>query len=396
MDKKQIGLLLIFGLFFLSLSNVIALGLTPARTTINFEPGLKRTITFSIINSEKTDLALEVYTRGEMNSYISLERNSLSMSSGEERREISYSFELPEKLSPGLHTAEIIVAQPPKGENGDSYIGATLAVATQLYINVPYPGRYAEASINFQNENGETKIIIPVSNLGEFDLVSVKANIDIFNENGEKIKSFNTETISIKSKEKKELIGKISPSLIGNYRAVVTLLYDGETLNLEKRFSSFEQELELQQVSADNFNLGQIAKFEMLVESYKDTGLEEVYSQTNIFNSNGELMADFKSQTYDIPARSKKLLTSYWDTKGVKEGSYNSKIFLKYADKSFEKQLKFEVSENEIRVIGLGYVISQKSGGSNLNAFLVIIIIILVIINLAWFLFFRKKMKKHL
>ena len=388
-------LFFVFVILLFCIGNIVALGLTPARTTVNFEPNLKRTVIFSVVNSEKADLNLDVYTRGELSSSISLERNSLVLGKDESSREVSYNFNLPEKLSPGLHTAEIIVAQPPNGENGDSYVGATLAVATQLYVIVPYPGKYAEADVNILTRDGETRVIIPVSNLGEFDLVSVKANIDIFDENGEKIKSFNTGEVSIKTKEKKEIIGIVTPSLIGNYRAVVTLLYDGETLNIEKRFSSFEQELELQQISIDNFNLGQIAKFEMLVENYKNAEIKNVYSQTNIFNSNGELMADFKSQTYDISAKSKKLLTSYWDTKGVKEGTYNSKVYLKYADQSFEKQLKFEVLQNEIRVIGLGYVISQQAGSDNsLITILVIIIIILVLVNLAWFFFFRKKLKK--
>jgi len=160
-------------------------------------------------------------------------------------------------------------------------------------------------------------------------------------------------------------------------------------------FSSFDSALELQQVSVDDFQLGQIAKFEMLIESRESRELTNVYSQTNIFNEKNELMADFKSQTYDVPANSKKLLVSYWDTKGVREGSYDSKIFLKYEDKSIEKKLKFEVSSNEIRVIGLGYVISQKSGGdsSNLILILVGVIIVLVLLNVSWFFFFRKKMK---
>jgi len=393
MNKKLLGFFIIF-IFIFSFVNVYSLGLSPARTTINFEPGLKKTISFSIINSEKQDINLELYTRGELLSSISLERDKVSLSKDEESRQVSYSIVLPEKLSPGLHTAEVIISQPSESPSGDSYIGTTLAVATQLYINVPYPGKYAEADLNILNKNGETDFIIPVSNKGEFDLVSIKANIDIYNDKNEKINSFNTNEISINSKNKGELIGILKPALIGNYKAIVTIIYDGETLKLEKEFSSYEQGIELQQVEVKSFSLGDIAKFEMLAENKFNQELENVYSQTNIYNDKNELMADFKSQTYNIPVNSKKVLTSYWDTKGVKVGTYASKIFLKYSDKSYEKQVQFKVSENKLEVIGVGYVISSSSsGGINIVSILIILVIILVLLNIFWFFFFRKKLK---
>jgi len=395
MNKKIIFMIILTGIVLFSIFNISALGLTPARTNFNFEPSLKKTVSFSIVNSEKKDMNLEVYTRGELMNYVTLERDKISMSSSEESRQLSYSVNLPDKLSPGLHTAEIIIAQPSEAASGDSYIGATLAVATQLYINVPYPGKYAEADLKVINKNGETQFIIPISNMGEFDLVNVKANIEVYNDKGEKINTINTESVEIKSKEKREVIGVLTPALAGNYKAIVTIIYDGETLRLEKEFSSYEQGLELQQIEVKDFQLGNIAKFEMLVENMFTKEISGAYSQTNIFNEKGELMADFKSQTYDLPANSKKVLTSYWDTKGVKEGMYNSKVFLKYSDKSYEKELKFEVSENEIRVIGVGYVISQSgSGGVDMVFILTILVVILVVMNLAWFFFLRKKMNK--
>jgi len=76
-------------------------------------------------------------------------------------------------------------------------------------------------------------------------------------------------------------------------------------------------------------------------------------------------------------------------------------IFIKkslYGEKSDKQDIKLEVLDNKINVIGLGYVISERTTGfelgDNLVLLLVIGIIILVLINVAWFLFLRRKLKK--
>lgn len=392
--------LVIFALLIFLIGSVSALGVTPARTTIDFEPGLKRTVDFSIINSEHKDATLIISPQGDLNASISLKENSVTMSSTEESKQLSYEVNLPNELSPGLHVAEIVILQlPEKSETSEAYIGAALAVVTQLYVYVPYPGKYAEAALNIVNAGqGEDAVfIIPVVNRGEFDLVSVKANIDIYNKLNEKITSFDTATISVRSKEKKELVSKWRADVpIGTYRAVVTLTYDGETINLEKQFNIGNKELELQQLEVNNFRLGDIAKLEMLVENKWSEQISGAHVQTQIYNEKEELVADFSSANYDIPALSKKLMVSYWDTAGVKPETYSAKVFLKYADISTQKNLQLKVSEDRIEVIGLGYVVSSEGTSKNDNLVLVLIvgIVILILMNLFWFLLLRKRLKR--
>lgn len=399
MNKKVLFVGMMFLLGVLLVSNVSALGVTPARTTIDFEPGLKRTVSFSVVNSEHKDMTLIISPQGDLNASISLKENSVSMSSGEESKQLSYEVNLPNKLSPGLHVAEVVILQlPEKSKTSEAYIGAALAVVTQLYVYVPFPGKYAEADLNIVNagQGEEAVFIIPIVNRGEFDLVSVKANIDIYNKLNEKITSFDTATISIGSKERKEIVSKWKADVpVGTYRAVVTLTYDGETINLEKQFNIGNKELELQQLEVNNFNLGDIAKLEMLVENKWSEQISGAHVQTQIYNNKEELVADFSSPNYDIPALSKKLMVSYWDTAGVKPETYEAKVFLKYAEVSTQKNLQLKVSKNKIEVIGLGYVVSSEGSveGNDLIPILIVGIIVLILMNLLWFLLLRKKLK---
>jgi hypothetical protein len=361
-SQKEINLLeggmsnkfLIFGILVVLLAgNAMALGITPARTTVDFEPGLEREIGFSIINTEKEDVDLVIYSQGELADSILLNQNSLTLSSGEESRQLSYRVRLPQTLGPGLHTAEVVVLElPGSGKVSEAFVGSAVGVVTQLYVYVPYPGKYAEAQLNIIGaERGEeVTFVMPVVSMGDLDLVDVKANVDIYNKLGEKIDSFNTASIPLKSKEKAELVHK----------------------------------------------LGEIAKFEMLVENKWSEPVIGAYAQTQIYNEKDEVMSDFKSATYDIPALSKAVMISYWDSGGVRKGTYDASVFLRYAEKSSQKNLQLKIYDDKIEIIGLGFVISEGVTKDNTKLIMILIgvIVVLVIVNLAWFMFLRKKLFK--
>ncbi|MFH1521790.1 MAG: hypothetical protein ABIF18_02415 [archaeon] len=396
MNKKFIFLLI--GIFMIS--SVCALGVTPARTTIDFKPNLERVIEFEIINSGGQDISLTLSAQGDLGKYISVSSSAISLLSSEGSRILSYEINLPDELSPGLHTGEVLIAEVPQDTQLDgSYVQATLAVAIQLHIYVPYPGKYASSKMIIYNAvPGEDVVFVfPVVSQGEFDLTSVRANVDVYNKLNEKVGSFNTQSISVPSGEKKEIVyGWGADVPIGNYRAVASLIYDEGTISLEEMFSIGSQDLELQEIGVSSFSLGEIAKLEMLVENKWSEPISGVYTETKIMNDEGDVVSSFESASYDIDALSKKVFVSYWDTAGVRVGEYETEISINYGDKSSKSNLKFQVEENKLTVIGLGYVVSAEAAGESnaLVTVLIIVIVVLVLINLLWFLLLRKKFKK--
>jgi len=118
-----------------------------------------------------------------------------------------------------------------------------------------------------------------------------------------------------------------------------------------------------------------------------------------VYNKDGEVMADFKSAGYEILPLQKTLMVAFWDTAGVREGTYDASVFLRYGEKSDQQDLKLEVSERNIRVIGVGYVISAESDGegifgNTLVLVLIVAVVLLILINITWFLVLRKRLKK--
>jgi hypothetical protein len=399
--KIKIYFIFSFLLFLFILPNVLGIGITPARTTVNFEPNLERTITFSIVNSEARDVNLVVATQGELSQYVTLTDTSFSMTATQNSKEVSYKINLPSELPPGLHTAEIVVLQlPATGELSETFIGAALAVVTQLYVYVPYPGKYAEADLSVLNlDDGNVQFVIPVISRGDFDLTSVKASIEIFTPLNEKVATIKTNEISILSGERKEVTALWDTSNVpsGPYRAVANLIYDEDTLKIERNFNIGEKHLTVESIEVNDFTLGDIAKFEILVKNEWSEKIAGAYVQMLVKNSNRELMADFKSPTYDVESLDKTLMTAFWDTEGVRVGTYDATLLLIYEGITDEQDLKLEVNEDSINVVGLGYVISNKGGifeENQLLVFLVIGVIALILINIGWFFVLRKRLKK--
>lgn len=400
MNKKWIMVLI--SILYLS-SLVVALGISPGRNSLSFSPNMKGHSAFNIINSENKKLIVSVNVQGDLAPYIDLEERRVKMTELDNQDTYMYSYEFPDQLPPGLNTAEILITEvPPQSEDSDTYVGATVAVAHQIYVDVPYPGKYAEADITITNQGSSNDIlfVIPVISKGKFDLTSVRANVDIYGADGLLIHSFNTDPIEIASQERREIkyVWDSTGVGLGEYVADVTLIYDGETISMQKKFNVGDEVLELQDIYVDDFSLGEIAKMEMLVQNNWNKIITDAYSRTKIYDESGKVLADFNSANYDIEAGEKKVIVSYWDTAGVYEGTYETTVSLEYASDSIENELELVVKKNELKVVGLGYVISSggdvKSSGGG-SSVLIIVIVILVLVNLLWFFVLRKYLAKN-
>jgi len=214
-----------------------------------------------------------------------------------------------------------------------------------------------------------------------------------------KVATLKTNEIELLSKERKEVtaLWDVSEVNAGPYRAVATLIYDEDTLKLERNFNVGRKHLSIENVEVNDFTLGDIAKFEILVKNEWSETIGGAYSQMLVRNNKGEVMADFKSPTYDIESLDKTLMTAFWDTEGVRIGTYDASLLLHYEGLTDQQDLQLEINDDSINIIGLGNVISNGGnifGENQLLVFLVIGVILLILINIGWFLFLRGKLRK--
>ncbi|RMD66438.1 hypothetical protein D6817_04140, partial [Candidatus Pacearchaeota archaeon] len=316
------------------------LGVTPARRIVNFAPGLEKSVQMGIVNSEAKQTHVVIAVQGELAQYVSLPTRELTLEP-RETRSLSYRVRLPDELEPGEHRADIVVLELPENLGEGNTIGAAVAVVSQFVVSVPYPGKYAEASFDVYQSQGVVSFVTAVTSKGKFDLARVKARVEVFGALNEKVAELESEEVGIASQRRKELVVKWEPGKEvkpGKYRAVATLFYDGKTKTLEKEFSIARQGVSVEGIEVRDFRLGEIAKFEIVVRNELGEEISEAYGEVNVFDSESkELLASFRSPTQALEPGERAVLVAYWDTEGVKPGSYDAELIVRYTLPRSEK-----------------------------------------------------------
>ncbi len=386
------AILMIMAVF--SVPSAKAIGITPGRTTIDFEPGLEKEIYFSVLNNEHKNMQVVFLLQGELNTSITLFDSSAEFMPSDESKQFRYKVKLPEKLEPGLHAGEIVELDIHKSSAGGTYVGAEMAVVSQLYVYSACPGKCIDTSLNVLDaeQNSTATFIVPVINRGKVGIGEARAIIDIYTSLNERVASVETDAWPIDAGARTELSAKWDVNVnAGNYLAKVTVLYDGESKSFEKEFGIGKNVLTIESILVHDFTLGEIAKLQILVENRWSQELNGVFANLLVYNKDSQVMADVKSAADDIPALSRKELIAYWDTVGVGEGIYDGKLMVKYGKRSADRNLVLKISENSLDISGVGYAIRPRGGkGIELSTILFVIVIILLVVNLAWFVFFRR------
>ncbi|HLC73146.1 hypothetical protein J4416_01075 [Candidatus Pacearchaeota archaeon] len=398
--------IVLFLLLVLVLPFVSSFGVTPAQRVFGYEPGTEQKFSFEIINSEGKTFNLKIVPQGELNKSVIMSTYSVSFTPDVPSVKIDYSVRVPLGLDPGRHTADILVIEDSDASNSDSentFIGSVIGIITKVVIDVPYPGKYLESSLNINSEkNGKIVFTLPLVSKGDLDIIKANAEIEIFSPLGKKVISLSTNELPVPSLARRELTASLDTSAIdpGSYKAIATVFYDKSELIFEKEFFVGGGGLAIKNIKVDtkNFKLGGIVKFEFLVENKLNLPVDEAYVKMQVFDDKGNAFSEFKSATYDIDSFGSKSLIAFWDTKDVRVGLYDAKVSINSDQEPIEAQLSLDVSENDIVVIGTGYVIKSSSGFGNntLVTVLVIAIVVLVLLNLVWFLVLRRRIKsKH-
>jgi hypothetical protein len=400
---RYLGLSIVLLLMVLLMGNlVIGLGITPGRTTIDYVSGLEEEVSFSIVNNEHKDMQVVLTVQGELAESVTLFDNLIEFLPSEESKSFKYKISLPSYIASedGLHTAEIVALEVPKAGNQGTFVGATVAVVSQIHVYVPCPDKCIDSDIVILDgeQNTTATFIIPVINRGQLGIGDVRAIIDIYSKLNEKIDSIETDFKSVDSGQRTELSAKWPVTVnVGEYIAKVTVFYDGKSKSFEKIFSIGTQSLSIESILVNEFTLGEIAKLQILVENKWNQDLKEVFANLLVYNNANQVMADVRSATETVPALSKKELIAYWDTIGLREGEYNGELFVRYGQtRSTDRNLLLRVSPNNLQITGVGFAIRPSGrGGINITTILMILVILMLIVNLAWFVFFRRIMGKR-
>jgi hypothetical protein len=398
--KLVLALLLALLVFMSSAGYASALGVSPGRTTVDFEPGLEKTVSFTISNDEHKAFDAYVYVEGDLRDYITFDQDRLSFSESDNSKGFTFRVKLPEKLDPpGDHWAKIVVLELPSGlaeSQGKMQVTGTVAVVHQLKVKVPFPGKYAQLylSIDEAEPNGTARFYVRINNLGKEDLQDVRATIDIVGPNNERIASLEAGPVSVPSMDEGKLAADWKADVRpGEYHASAIVSYGEEVTRLGKNFQVGSMLVDVLDISVKDFRLGGIAKFDILAESVWNKPIQGIYADMNVRDSQGRGVADFRSATADVEAYGTTHLYAYWDTEGVQEGEYGTQLVLHYAGLSTEREVITHVALGSIRTeivgISVGAITAEEAAPE--QNIITVLVVAIIVINLSWFLYFRRR-----
>lgn len=405
--KKMAMILAVLTLLITLINAVSAIGVAPARKIVDFEPGLKTTIDLLVINNEHKDLKAVVFAKGELSEYITFKKTLVSVSAGEAHKTISYELNLPEDIgNPGVHDAEIIIMEQKildwlygsseKEQGSQTEISAVGAVASQLQVRVPYPGKYAEARmyISDADVNKPADFTIQMYNFGKERIEKAKADIEIFGATYERIATIETNEISIEPNNEGKLVAQWTANVNpGVYHAVAVIEYDDKKIRLEGNFNVGKMTVEIKEIEVKDFRLGDVAKFDLLLENRWNEMIPNIYADLMVMDKKGSILTKFKTESIDINAMSEGKIRAYWDTEGVSIGAYDIMVVLNYADKSTERLFEIDVNIDSIRTRTPVARVIEAKGSVNKESVLVVLVIVLIAINAGWFVYLKRKKK---
>lgn len=176
----------------------------------------------------------------------------------------------------------------------------------------------------------------------------------------------------------------------GAYLAIATINYDGKQIRLEQAFSVSNLVLSIKDVSVRDFNIGEIAVFDISLESMWNDEIKDVYAELEIYHK-GTISTKFKTASVNIGPLGKANLLGYWDTKGMEEGSYQTNVNVYYSGKMVSKTTDMLVTMSGTHVFTPTAKAVQKEGFftketllTSLVVILIAIVIVLIIMNLKW------------
>ncbi len=377
-----------------------AIGIAPSKRNFDFLPGQTVTYDIEIVNNAKEILDVIVYARGDLSKNVKISPQMLNLIETDQSKKVTIELTMPDKIeTAGEHPIEIVaVGTTPTTGSENAIVKADLAVISQLIIDVPYPDKYAEARIYvLDTEFGKPiNIDIPVFNKGKKKIDSASVKIEIYDLSGKLIDSISTETASIGAGDNHKFSAASDKQYdSGDYKAVATLSYDGVELKTETTFTIGELNIEIKSLVVNEFVLGEVAKFDILLYNAWGTELKNVYAEMQITDPAGKEYTNFKTVATDIQSHQIGALEGYWYTKNVLPGVYNARIILHYANKMSQKMFELEVYTNKIvaREMMIGRAISAPDELDIQNNSYLILIVLALLAVIGVLIFKLKKQK---
>lgn len=372
--KRNLFFFLSLFILFLS-SSCFAITLTPSGFETEYTPGAVREFTFF---GEGCPCLISL--EGELsNSSTFLSDFFLPTT-----QQFKVQLTIPE-LSPGSHSLLVRNSEvPPEKKYGQpTGVSSLASVIAKIKVNVPYPGKYLEASlldISKNNQAGQPVYFnINVQSRGKEEIKKIKGLIDIYDstEKTNKITTVPlTEIDNFPSLGSGVLYAEWNTLKLtkpGQYQASAKIDYDGTEIIAERSFLLGTPQIEILSLFPPELPNTEISTLALGLKSVWNENIN-FYVNLLVKDENGQLLKEMKSQNFDLAPWTNFQANVFFDPLGLPAKEYTLEVILHYLNLETKKEFKIKLLSPPPKPKEVA--IQQPQG--NLNPFLIVIIIALI------------------
>lgn len=176
--KKKFMILLVVLLFiFLQINYVSAVGISPAKRTINYQPGQTERFSYGIWNTEKTESSVTIEAiGGKLRENIVFSETEINFSAGETMRQIEGAMSFPDSM---IEQDEFIDIVAKETQKKGAFVNVQLEVKSRIDIKAP-PKKQTEELV--KEEKKEVKEEKPEQKTEENKTSPIKKENEEINE----------------------------------------------------------------------------------------------------------------------------------------------------------------------------------------------------------------------
>jgi len=343
--------IVLFYLFIILLSSsVFAIGISPSRNVLYYEPGLEESVSFYVVNNIARTIGAEVYSEGEFSYLLNLQNQSFNLAPGE-KKEFEVLFTHPSSLDiPGDYTIKIHADELPEEDvSGGTFLSAVASVISPLILRVPYEGAYLSASLNAESVSSGQYVpfILRLENLGDVPIPGMNIAIYIFDSENMQVGKIEYQgQLELNEIKKSEVYWDSTGMGAGTYTAKLEIKYIDKTFETSTKFKLGEIFIDIVDVQ-NELTAEKINEYYATVTSKWSDSIEGVFVQLSIQSIDDTY--NFKGTTFNLdPWGSEKTLL-YVDLDRppaqISEGEYPATFTVFYEGFSNTKNFDIMIKE---------------------------------------------------
>ncbi len=388
-DFKRLALSLLIALLFLPTA-ALGVSVTPPTATVQYAPGEEIIVGINLrSNTPDESYAVLQVEDSLLSEYVSLESDSILLpQTGFIRTNIILNIPEVEGVY-GRNAVRVLITEVP-AEQYEGGISVRTGVRFRINIDFPYPGKYLEfnprLTVTDINEGETASYEWGVISRGE-EAVSFTSSISVFDSENRSVftRSFSEESLQLQERHVESGVVSGSDSFAaGDYRAVVNVSFDNQSITSAASFRVGEEDVELISYSPEELGFDRINPFEFTISNKWKHAFNDVYGIIQI----GGVSIRTPSDT--LPGFGDQTFSHYIDTSRLDPGEYDASITVHFGGNQKEFVVPITVLSEAETLARMG----EKPGWTT-TQILITTLIVLVLLAFAnvIFMLLRKNKK---